>query len=187
MGDKHMIDEILEYNKKFVEEGGFLPYTAQRYPRKKLAVITCIDTRLVELLPAALGIHHGDVKMIKNAGAMILDPFDSSVRSLLIAILELKVEEVMVIAHTDCGAAGLRPEQVASHLTERGISPETIRDMTEQGLDFDLWFQGFDTPEVSVRSTVTLLRHHPLIPKDISIYGFVMDVKTGALTPVSDI
>lgn len=178
-----MIDEILEYNKQFVKQGGFCPYKAQRYPRKKLAILTCIDTRLVELLPAALGIHHGDVKMIKNAGAMILDPFDSSVRSLLIAILELKVEEVMVIAHTDCGAAGLQPEQVKAHLIEKGISPDTIREMISEGLDFDLWFHGFDSPEASVRSTVELLRHHPLIPKDISIYGFVMDVKTGALTP----
>ena len=63
-----------------------------------------MDTRLTELLPAALGIHNGDVKIIKNAGAVISHPFGSVIRSLLVAIIELGVEEVMVIAHSDCGA-----------------------------------------------------------------------------------
>lgn len=48
-----------------------------------------MDTRLTELLPAALGIHNGDVKIIKNAGAVISHPFGSVIRSLLVAIIEL--------------------------------------------------------------------------------------------------
>lgn len=64
--------------------------------------MTCMDTRLVELLPAALGLKNGDVKIIKNAGAVISNPFGSAVRSLLIAIFELGVKEIMVIGHTDC-------------------------------------------------------------------------------------
>lgn len=64
--------------------------------------MTCMDTRLVELLPAALGLKNGDVKIIKNAGAVISNPFGSAVLSLLIAIFELGVEEIMVIGHTDC-------------------------------------------------------------------------------------
>mgnify|MGYP002657392336 FL=1 len=75
------------------------------FPDKKIAILTCMDTRLVELLPAALGIRNGDVKLIKNAGGMITGPFDSAVRSLLVGIIELGVEEVMVIGHNDCGVA----------------------------------------------------------------------------------
>ena len=65
-----------------------------------------MDTRLIELLPAALGIRNGDAKIIKNAGGVITHPYGSVMRSLLVAILELGVEEVMVIGHTDCGSAG---------------------------------------------------------------------------------
>ena len=100
-----MIDEILKHNEDFVNNGSYLHYSAGKYPRKKLAVLSCMDTRLVELLPAALGIKDGDVKMIKNAGAVITDPFDTTVRSLIIAVLELGVEEIMVITHTNCGVA----------------------------------------------------------------------------------
>ena len=98
-----MIEEILAYNRKFVEEGGYEPYQTSKYPEKKLAVLTCMDTRLTALLPAALGLKNGDAKIIKNAGGVITHPYGSVVRSLLVAILELGVEEIMVIGHTDCG------------------------------------------------------------------------------------
>lgn len=98
-----MIDQIMEYNKKFVENKGYEPFLTSKYPDKKLAILTCMDTRLIELLPAALGIKNGDAKIIKNAGGTMVHPYGSVVRSLLVGILELGVEEVMVIGHTDCG------------------------------------------------------------------------------------
>ena len=83
-----MIEQIVEYNKKFVENKGYEPYLTSKYPNKKLAVLTCMDTRLTELLPAALGLKNGDAKIIKNAGGVITHPYGSVVRSLLVAILE---------------------------------------------------------------------------------------------------
>lgn len=93
-----MIEEILAYNKHFVEKKGYEEYITNKYPDKKIAILSCMDTRLTALLPAALGIKNGDVKMIKNAGGVISHPFGSVVRSLLVAIFELGVEEIMVIA-----------------------------------------------------------------------------------------
>ena len=179
-----MIDEILEYNEAFVKNGSYRPFLAGKYPQKQLAVLSCMDTRLVELLPAALGIRNGDVKMIKNAGGMITDPMDTSVRSLLIAILELHVKEVMVIGHTDCGVSKITPDTIRTRLLDRGIPEEAILHMERSGLDFRCWFQGFETPEEEVRRSVSLLRNHPLIPSDIRITGFVIDVETGKLTAV---
>ena len=63
-----MINEVMEYNKKFVEDKAYEPYLTSKYPDKKLAILTCMDTRLTELLPAALGLKNGDAKIIKNAG-----------------------------------------------------------------------------------------------------------------------
>ena len=96
-----MLEEILEFNKKFVENKGYEKYITNKYPDKKIAILSCMDTRLTELLPAALGIHNGDVKIIKNAGAVISHPFGSVIRSLLVAIIELGVEEIMVSANSD--------------------------------------------------------------------------------------
>lgn len=87
-----MIDQIIDFNKTFVVGKGYEKYLTDKYPDKKLAVLTCMDTRLTELLPAALGLKNGDAKIIKNAGGLIITPFDSAMRSLIVAIYELGVE-----------------------------------------------------------------------------------------------
>ena len=166
-----MIDEILSYNKKFVEEKRYEQYAASKYPNKKIAIITCMDTRLVELLPAALGFKNGDVKIIKNAGGVVSNPFGSVIRSLLVAIIELGVEEVMVIGHTDCGVQHIDSEVMIHHMKERGITQESIDLMKYCGVNFENWLAGFDTVEQSVTDTVDTIKHHPLMPQDIKIGG----------------
>jgi carbonic anhydrase len=178
-----MIKDMLEFNKKFVKNKEYEKYKATKYPNKKIAILTCMDTRLVELLPAALGIKNGDVKMIKNAGGMLTDPFDSAVRSLLVGIIELGVEEVMVIGHTDCGVAGINADMMIKHLIKRGVSQDHIDMMRYSGIDFKAWLRGFATVEESVQETVSLLRNHPLMPKDVVINGYVINTETGELTP----
>ena len=93
-----MIEDILKYNKQFVENKGYEKYITNKYPDKKIAILSCMDTRLTELLPAALGIKNGDVKMIKNAGGIISHPFGSVIRSLMVAIYELGVKDVGIAA-----------------------------------------------------------------------------------------
>ncbi|MDO4632475.1 MAG: carbonic anhydrase [Eubacteriales bacterium] len=181
-----MIDDILKYNRQFVENKQYESYRAGKYPEKKLAILSCMDTRLTELLPAALGIKNGDAKIIKNAGAVITHPFGSVVRSLLVAIVELGVEEVMVIGHTDCGVQHIDADMIVGHLKKRGISVENIDLLKYAGVDFEKWLSGFNTIMESVEDTVILLKEHPLIPKDVTIRGFVMDTVTGELYPVPE-
>ena len=174
----------IAYNKKFVEEKRYEQYAASKYPNKKVAILTCMDTRLVELLPAALGIKNGDVKMIKNAGGVVTNPFGSVIRSLLVGIIELGVTEVLVIGHTDCGVQHIDSEMMIHHMKNRGISQESIDLMKFCGIDFEKWLAGFDTVEDSVRETVDTIRNHPLIPKDVRISGFVINTETGELMPI---
>ena len=131
-----MREEILAYNKQFVANKEYEKYRAGKYPEKKLAILSCMDTRLTELLPAALGIKNGDAKIIKNAGAVVTHPFGSVVRSLLVAIVELGVEEVMVIGHTDCGVQHIDADLILGHLQQRGISMEQIEMLKYAGVDF---------------------------------------------------
>lgn len=179
-----MIDEIMEYNRKFVENKGYEPYLTSKYPDKKLAILTCMDTRLLELLPAALGIKNGDAKIIKNAGGVIVHPYGSVVRSLLVGILELGVEEVMVIGHTDCGVQGMDGHEMLEKLVERGNDQQHIDIVRHSGIDLERWLGGFESVESSVHETVRSLKEHPLMPKNVRISGFIMDSATGELTRV---
>ena len=179
-----MIDEMLRHNEEFVACEGYKPHITSKYPDKKIAIVTCMDTRLVTLLPAALGIKNGDVKMIKNAGGVITDPWDSTVRSLLVAIYELGVKEIMVIGHTQCGVQGMNAEEMIHLMEQRGIEKETIRLVKNCGIDLEKWFKGFEESEQSVRDSVELVRNHPFIPKDVKVSGYIMDSTTGKLTPL---
>ena len=178
-----IIEEMLAYNKQFVAEKRYEQYAASKYPNKKIAILTRMDTRLVELLPAALGLKNGDVKIIKNAGGVVTNPFGSVIRSLLVAIIELGVEEVMVIGHTDCGVAHINADMMIRHLIQRGISQDHIDMMRYCGVDFEAWLRGFDCVENSVAETVELLRNHPLMPADVTIRGYIINTETGELTP----
>ncbi|MBS4959897.1 MAG: carbonic anhydrase [Clostridiales bacterium] len=181
-----MLKDMLEFNKNFVKEKKYEQYITSKYPDKKIAILTCMDTRLTELLPAALGIKNGDVKIIKNAGGMINQPFGSAIRSLLIAIFELGVTEIMVIGHTDCGVQHINSEKMIQMMKDRGISEDHIHMMRYCGIDFEKWLAGFDSVETSVKESVDIIKNHPLIPTDVKIHGFIMDSVTGALTQLEE-
>lgn len=178
-----MIREILEHNRRFVESGEYRKYETSKYPDKKIAIVTCMDTRLVELLPAALGFRNGDVKIIKNAGGTITNPFDSTMRSILIAVYELGVEEIMVIGHTGCGVQGMDAAEMLHVMRERGVPEEHISLMRHCGIDLDSWLHGFEDVDEAVLETVDLIARHPLMVPGIAVAGYVMDSLTGAIRP----
>lgn len=182
--EKDPLTEMLEYNRRFVAEKRYEQYATSKYPDRKIAIVTCMDTRLVQLLPAALGIKNGDVKIIKNAGGTITNPFDSTVRSLLVAIYELGVNEVMIIGHTTCGVQGMDGAEMLDLMRKRGIDEEHISLMKHCGIDLESWLHGFDNTDEAVLETVDLVRNHPLVPKDIIVKGYIMDSVTGELTAI---
>lgn len=177
-------DEILKFNKNFVENREYEKYDTSKYPDKKLAVIACMDTRLTGLLPAAMNFKNGDIKIIKNAGGVVTHPFGSVMRSLLIAIYQLKVEEIAVIGHYDCGMKGLDSEDMLNKMLERGISQGQIAAVKDNYVDLEAWLKGFDSANKSVEASLEVIRNHPLVPKDIATYGFLIDPSTGRLDPI---
>ncbi len=181
-----VVDDILKHNGQFVASKSYEKYRTVKYPSKKLAVLSCMDTRLTELLPAALGLRNGDAKIIKNAGGVVVHPFDSAMRSLMVAIYELGVEDVMVVAHTDCGACHMNGEKMKELMLKRGIHQEVIDTISHCGIKLDRWLEGFHDTENAVRNTVRTIRNHPLVPCDVRVHGFIIDTVTGQLTAVAD-
>lgn len=176
-----MLKDILEFNKEFVKNGEYVKYTATKYPSKELAILTCMDTRLVELLPAASGIKNGDIKLLKNAGGIISHPFGSMMRSLLIAIYQLEVKAIWIVGHDDCGMEHLDTEVVIEKMKQRGISEDTFRQLKACHIDYKKWLTGFDCVEEAVKKTMEIVVNHPLIPHDVEIEGLLINSATGEL------
>jgi carbonic anhydrase len=179
-----MLEEILNFNEKFVAEKKYEEFTTTKFPNKKMVILTCMDTRLVELLPRALNVRNGDVKIVKNAGALIMHPFGSIMRSLLVAVYQLKAEEVVIIGHYDCGMSGMKPDIVIEEMKNRGVLQETLETLNYSGIDIKEWLHGFDNVQDSVAHSVEIVKNHPLMPKDVPVHGLVIDPATGRLDQI---
>lgn len=186
MSNPSLLNDILVFNEKFVENREYEKYETTKFPNKKAVILTCMDTRLLELLPKALNLSNGDVKLIKNAGAIVSHPFGSIMRSILIALYQLQAKEVFVIAHHDCGMSGLKAEPVLSSMKERGVSEETLNTLVYSGIDIKQWLHGFDNVTESVKHSVEIIKNHPLMPEEVPVHGLVIDPKTGKLDLIVD-
>lgn len=177
----NIVKEILDFNQHFVLQTKYSSFSCEKYPRKKLAILTCMDTRLTKLLPAALNLENGDAKIIKNAGAVITNPFGSVMLSLLVAVYQLEVDQILVITHHDCGMHGLNPSQLIDNMKERHVKPELLELVEFCGIDLEEWFSSISDPKQSVRHTVELIRKHPFLPPDVGVSGMVIHPATGKL------
>ena len=70
-------------------------------PRRKLAVLACMDAR-IELF-SLLGLERGDAHIVRNAGGLVTD---DALRSLSVSQRLLGTEEIVVVMHRDCGMEG---------------------------------------------------------------------------------
>ena len=160
------IPELLEANRRYAErfDEGELP----KAPRRQVAILTCMDARMVP--SRILGLQEGDAHVITNAGGRASD---DALRSLIVSYKLLGTREFLVIHHTDCGAMSVDNARLREELRR-----ETGADASH--IDF-LPFSDLDE---SVREDVRKIRQSPLIPAWISVTGYVYDVATGALREV---
>lgn len=179
-----LLSEILEYNQQFIEDREYEKYETTKFPNKKMVVLTCMDTRLVELLPQAMNIKNGDVKLIKNAGAIVSHPFGSVMRSILVAIYELGAKEVAIVGHHGCGMKGLEPNSFLEKCEQAGLDKEVVKTLSNAGIDIKNWLTGFQSVEESVEQSVKMVKNHPMFPKNVSVHGLVICPETGKLDVV---
>ncbi len=177
---------ILAFNAQFVATKAYAPFVTDRYPDKKIVIVTCMDTRLTELLPKAMNLKNGDAKFIKIAGAVVAAPFGSVMRSILVAIYSLGAEEIYVVGHHDCGMTGLGHEAILEKARGAGIDEATLDTLTHAGIDLAGWLTGFASPAAGVEASVRMIRRHPLLPRTIRVHGLLMDPTTGKLDLLMD-
>src|SRR5437763_16890126 len=157
-----VIQRFIERNKAFAAK--FRHGDKAMPPAQHLAVLTCMDARIHP--EAALGLDVGDAHMIRNAGGRASD---DAIRSLIISTHLLGTREFAVIHHTDCGMLTFTNDDMVQKLGDEASAID---------------FLPFADLEASVEEDVDRIRQHPLVPDDISVAGYIYDVKTGKLQEV---
>jgi carbonic anhydrase len=137
-------------------------------PRRRVAVVACMDARLAPY--ALLGLEEGDAHVIRNAGGVVTD---DAIRSLAISQRLLGTEEIVLIHHTDCGMLTFADDEFRRSIeAETGVRPPWAA-------------EAFADPEQDVRQSIARIGSSPFIPRKDRVRGFVYDVATGALSEVT--
>jgi carbonic anhydrase len=159
------IEELLANNRVFADS---LP---ERHldvrPSRRLAIVTCMDSRLDVF--AALGLGHGEAHVLRNAGGVITDDV---IRSLAVSQRRLGTREVMLIHHSDCGMQALTDDGFRAELREAtGVAPAFA-------------IESFTDVEDDVRQSILRVRRSPFLPHRDAVRGFDYDVDTHRLREI---
>jgi carbonic anhydrase len=158
--------ELVENNVRFA--AGFEDSGLEVAPRRHLAVVACMDSRMD--IFKMLGLHNGEAHIIRNAGGVITDDV---IRSLCLSQRALGTTEIVLIHHTDCGLHRLSEDEFKAELeAETGVKPTWA-------------LESFDDPHEDVRQSIRRLRATPFVRHKEAIRGFVYDVRTGLLDEVT--
>jgi carbonic anhydrase len=164
-----IIDEIIAANEIYARTHELRKLTPR--PERKLAVVTCMDTRLSI---RTLGLKTGDAHILRNAGGIVTE---DTLRSLVVSHYLLGTEQIMVINHTDCGLM---------HASEHDLRTR-VENRTGTAVVAPAFFYTFTNVEENVRKQLQKLRTHPWIPNTVEVRGFVYDVTSGLLREIKNV
>ena len=157
-----VIDDLVANNEAFADAQPTQHLDVK--PRRQLAIVTCMDSRLDVF--AALGLQHGEAHVLRNAGGVITDDV---IRSLAISQRKLGTREVMLIHHTDCGMQKITDDGFRAELQEAtGVSPAFA-------------VESFGDVDADVRQSILRVRRSAFVPHRDLVRGFVYDVDTHRL------
>ena len=180
-----ILEEVLKANELYASTFGEKAKLALP-PARRFAILTCMDARID---PAKLaGLREGDAHVVRNAGGRASD---DAIRSLVISYKLLGTREWFVIHHSNCGMELFTDETI------RGLLASSLKTSTHDGkrwndsgtgpgsrqADFIDWLTIRDQAE-SVTVDVERIRNHPLVPRDIPVYGYIYQVDSGRLVEV---
>lgn len=158
-----VLDDLIEANQRYAATFDGQGKTAP--PTRRLAVLTCMDSRIDPV--AILGLTTGEANVVRNAGGRVTT---DAIRSLALGTNLLGVECVVVMHHTDCALAGQSEESVRARLTAAGL---TVAEAWQ--------FMAMPDPDTALRDDVEALRRSPLLPRQLHVVGWRYDVANGSV------
>jgi carbonic anhydrase len=182
-----VLNQVLNANKAYSGVFGEKGKLAMP-PARRFAILTCMDARLD---PAKFaGLSEGDAHVIRNAGGRASD---DAIRSLVISYKLLGTKEWFVIHHTNCGMEfftndvirGLLANSLETASLDGSAWKDTGTGPGSRAGEFIEWLTIRDQRQ-SVLDDVTRIKAHPLVPKEIPVFGFIYDVATGHLMEVPE-
>ena len=161
-----VLGEVLAANEAYAAD--FDKGDLETPPAKKVAVVACMDARII--VSRILGLEEGDAHVIRNAGGVVTD---DTIRSLAISQRLLGTDEIVLIHHTGCGMLSFTDDDFKAQIEQdTGIRPAWAA-------------ESFADLDGDVRQSIARVKASPFLPHKDNVRGFVYEVETGRLREVT--
>jgi carbonic anhydrase len=161
-------DDLLAANREFA--GHFTLSGFDGVAHAGVAMVTCMDSRIDPL--GMIGLSPGDAKILRNPGGRVTD---QALVALVLGVNLLDVDRILIVEHTRCAMASSTEDELRNRLGDSA------------GMDASWMSLGvIDDQRATVLSDVEKVKAHPLIGDDVLVGGFLYDVDTGLLEPVTE-
>jgi carbonic anhydrase len=170
-----LFETIVEANHRVAAGDSRAAEVAMKTADLPVAVLSCVDARLNNRLPDALGVPESHLIWLRNAGNIITGPLSSTMRSLALACAVKGAREIAVIGHTDCLVGKTSVQQLLDRLTALGVDRHRLPENLVE------YFGLFGTERQNVLRAVDCIRASPLIGAKVPVHGLLLDVRSGQL------
>lgn len=160
-------DDLLAANRRFADSFNLSGFDGVAHAG--VAVVTCMDSRIDPL--RMLGLQPGDAKIFRNPGGRVTG---AAVEALVLGVHLLGVKRILVVPHTHCAMASNTEQELKDQVSE-----SSGQDASWQS------FSVIDDQLAALVEDVQTVRSHPLIPVTVAVAGFMYDVETGLLDPMT--
>ncbi len=155
---------------------------------KKALVITGLNEKLYPLFPLITNKKTEELMIINNYGAVISQPYGCTIRNIIMAVFHEDVDEIYIIGEMNNNENLLKEDEWYSKFQEAGITKKTIQTIEYIdviGNDVLKWLGAPQDSKMMIQKNIDLIQRHPLIPKTVSVYGFIANAETSEFEAVS--
>lgn len=156
--------------------------------RKKTLIITGLNEKLNQLFPIITNKNGEDLIIIKTIGNIISQPYDSIMRSIIIAVYQEEVEEIFIIGEKESTECSINKDEFFSKIQKANISTKEMKAIEYIGVvgeDLMSWLVGRRDMKTIIRENISLIKKHPLVPKNITVYGFIASAELSEFEEIS--
>ena len=175
--------------KKIKEKQAKLKDSKEKLAKHKpeMLLIGCVDARKDPI--ADLGIPKGKVLILRNVAAIVHPESEGRLTesaALAFAVREMKVKDVVIMGHTDCGGIHAAISGSESYSLRDYLYPiKAMCDRVMKETD-DLEEQRWLLEQAAVRYSVSSLRTYDYIKeaeskKKLKLHGWILDITTGKI------
>ncbi|MCU5173393.1 carbonic anhydrase [Bacillus paranthracis] len=147
---------------------------------KKVLLLTEMEQGIEPIIQQVTNIQQENMLTIHSYDSVIVHPFGDIMRSIIIAIYEENVEEIFVVGiedkETNVVNLQIQRDSIKNNKELDYLFENCMPEFSSGSLEE--WLSGKGNVSENIEKSIDMIRHHPLVPSNVKVHGFMID-KTG--------